>query len=424
MIINEFKAQILESLHQEKIYDVYSFLEQFCRLEKINYAWDESLLAFMPPFEQIISKNFYPDKVDFNNYYSVQVESESDILSKLYEYLHLYNFLKDNNFIYPIVNSQIKYCPAFSLDNVKYLKDIEHDIYIINRLLFDLYSFEFVPTPLLTEFIKSNYRTHVQIMENKKLLHSRILAWAAIAGIAVTTFFQTINQTKVLSSQLVQNNTRNDTTNVKITNKCDPCDSIKTKKDSTKESSENKDVFNGCPPEGKTEIERYKALNILKNRYNLPAQSDFDMKVTLDKLLQRGDDENRFSTDKAVNIQGYVFNVKSGGKETCNCNSTDKVFQDIHIELVPTENDEDPSDRVVVEVSPRLRDYTFNKLGISPTWNALKKYIKGQLVRVKGWLFYDKGHTNVAENTNPGNKSNWRGTAWEIHPITSIEIVK
>ena len=41
----------------------------------------------------------------------------------------------------------------------------------------------------------------------------------------------------------------------------------------------------------------------------------------------------------------------------------------------------------------------------------------------RGWLFFDSEHTNAAENTNPGNASNWRATAWELHPVTSFSIV-
>jgi hypothetical protein len=32
-------------------------------------------------------------------------------------------------------------------------------------------------------------------------------------------------------------------------------------------------------------------------------------------------------------------------------------------------------------------------------------------------------HVNVAENTNPGGQKTVRATCWEIHPITSLEVL-
>jgi hypothetical protein len=38
-------------------------------------------------------------------------------------------------------------------------------------------------------------------------------------------------------------------------------------------------------------------------------------------------------------------------------------------------------------------------------------------------MTFDSQHANAAENTNPGGANNWRATAWEIHPVTDIQIV-
>jgi hypothetical protein len=47
----------------------------------------------------------------------------------------------------------------------------------------------------------------------------------------------------------------------------------------------------------------------------------------------------------------------------------------------------------------------------------------GRWVRVTGWLLFDAEHANAAENTAPGRARNWRASAWEIHPITAVEVV-
>lgn len=64
------------------------------------------------------------------------------------------------------------------------------------------------------------------------------------------------------------------------------------------------------------------------------------------------------------------------------------------------------NDRVVVEVTPRLKRQIFNQLGIvSITTRNLKNAIEGRTIRVKGWLFLEE-HTENAYNTNPDNVEN------------------
>lgn len=55
---------------------------------------------------------------------------------------------------------------------------------------------------------------------------------------------------------------------------------------------------------------------------------------------------------------------------------------------------------------------------------TLRKTIKGKTVRVTGWLFFDQNHADEAENTTPGREKNWRATAWEVHPVTDIQIAE
>jgi hypothetical protein len=59
--------------------------------------------------------------------------------------------------------------------------------------------------------------------------------------------------------------------------------------------------------------------------------------------------------------------------------------------------------------------------------SALHSKYQGHKVRITGWLFFDEMHVLEADNTDQGDqkgKANWRATCWEIHPITSIEIVQ
>jgi hypothetical protein len=182
------------------------------------------------------------------------------------------------------------------------------------------------------------------------------------------------------------------------------------------------DVINNCGMEGKTKIERIKALNRKKNRYNLPSASDFNKKVTLKAMLAQGDDTNRWKETDAAELTGYVVGVSKGSVETCNCGTKDLQYQDTHIELLLDTKNHDNTRRVIVEVTPRLRMMMKDK-GIDWSTQTLKTSIGQKWIKVQGWLFFDGEHANASENTNPGGKNNWRATAWEIHPVTSIEVV-
>ena len=184
----------------------------------------------------------------------------------------------------------------------------------------------------------------------------------------------------------------------------------------------NLDNFDGCPPIGQTNNPGLEGLNRQKNRYSFPLPVDFNTMITLNSLLAPGNDENRWSVKTAVELTGYVFEVKAGGSETCNCHVNDDIHTDTHIVLVADPKKTIGSKRVIIEVTPRMR-FLMAKKGIDWSTAKLKSQLTGNWVRIKGWIFFDLEHTASAENTNPGNAKNWRATSWEVHPITSIEIV-
>ena len=185
--------------------------------------------------------------------------------------------------------------------------------------------------------------------------------------------------------------------------------------------------YHNCSMSGNAASLRIKDLNKLKNRYNLPADSDFDNSITLSTILEPGVDTARFTSDIAVTIEGYVYSVKSGGVETCNCKTNLERYKDIHIEIVQDADHTSKNERVIVELTPRLKRMIFDQLGISSiTTNNLKNTIARKRVRIQGWLFFDEEHIQNAYNTDPEDTSNdnWRATCWEVHPITSIEIIE
>jgi hypothetical protein len=83
---------------------------------------------------------------------------------------------------------------------------------------------------------------------------------------------------------------------------------------------------------------------------------------------------------------------------------------DLHIDVAKSPDDE-RSDCIVAEVTPRLR-----AKHTAWTVQALNKLAKDRtLVRMSGWLLLDQFHEDFVER-------GIRGTIWEIHPVMQIEV--
>jgi len=182
------------------------------------------------------------------------------------------------------------------------------------------------------------------------------------------------------------------------------------------------ETLDGCPLEGDASSYAVRELNRLKNRTTIPEPQQLDPAVTLAAMLEPGDDRGRWNDHHAAEITGYVWDVKVGGVETVNCRATDPQHRDTHIELVldPMNGAEDH--RVIVEVTPRIRVLAEQR-GEDWSTSALRDHFQGRWVRVRGWLLFDAEHENQSLNTAPGRPRDWRATAWELHPVTSLEVV-
>ena len=177
-----------------------------------------------------------------------------------------------------------------------------------------------------------------------------------------------------------------------------------------------------CPPEGTAREYRVMELNRLKNRTASPAPGDINNAIILAKMLEEGDDRRRWNTGDAAEIIGYVADVKVGGVETCNCKATDPEHRDTHIELVADPMHGGYTKKIIIEITPRIRALAAKK-GLDWSTRALRDKLLGRWVKVQGWMLFDFEHLNQADNTHPGGERNWRATAWEIHPVTSIEVI-
>ena len=188
-----------------------------------------------------------------------------------------------------------------------------------------------------------------------------------------------------------------------------------------------------CPATGTGGM--YGPAYIQKNRLKVPCAytpvTVADM-LALQKLpkavraLPDSDPDVQYLHDtesKAVMLEGFLAMTKDGGVEGVNCKSSTRL--DTHMEIVDNDTEDPRNNRprhVVTEVTPWFHD-------VVPEWSTnalgqLASYVGGYgastaknpptKVRIYGYLFFDEAHASGADS--------WRGTAWEIHPITKIEV--
>jgi hypothetical protein len=175
-----------------------------------------------------------------------------------------------------------------------------------------------------------------------------------------------------------------------------------------------------CPSGGIALTSRARTLHRLKNRTSVPVDADLDQRISLDELLKPGDDTTRWSIERAARIAGYVVDVAYARPEATNC--FNPCRRDIHI-LLARQKDASKNECVVLEVTPNFRDWA-TKQGLDWSEATLQGQLVGHWCEFEGWLYFDVGHTDQSENTAPGNPTNWRATAWELHPVTKFRVIQ
>lgn len=175
-----------------------------------------------------------------------------------------------------------------------------------------------------------------------------------------------------------------------------------------------------CPASGAAVTPGRRESMRLKNRDATPGPGDFDEGVSLEALLRPGEDRGRWSESRAGRVEGYVVEVVEGGMEAANCFSYRERDLHIHVAAHP---DAPRGKWLVLEVTPRTRRRAVER---GADWRAatLREELVGRRCRFEGWLLFDREHADESENTAPGARGNWRATAWELHPVTSIEVLR
>lgn len=176
-------------------------------------------------------------------------------------------------------------------------------------------------------------------------------------------------------------------------------------------------TFHGCPAGGDGGDS---TLNTFKNRTDegtwVSVQLSDLLALTWPTDIQKKNRSNWPASDQAtiaqhegapVEVEGYILDYKHEGTESTNCHSTD--YRDFHVWFGLSAS-APRSQSMVIEITPRVRD---QRTGWTDSAIAS---IKGQHVRIRGWLLFDQEHPEQLNQT--------RKTLWEIHPIIHIEVDK
>lgn len=118
-----------------------------------------------------------------------------------------------------------------------------------------------------------------------------------------------------------------------------------------------------------------------------------------------------------VAVVGYIDTVRAqgGSGEDTNCMNKGEANTDWHVAFV--EHFDDPeSTAVVVEPTPRGKQLHGAKWALSRVRRLENPRSAADSVRISGYLLFDPSHAN--------HLGRFRGTMWEIHPVTRIEIFR
>ena len=177
-----------------------------------------------------------------------------------------------------------------------------------------------------------------------------------------------------------------------------------------------------CPPQGDATKAKVKRLNEAKARLDEVSDDDVDDTVTMEGLCEPGDDRLRWQDGQGVEITAYVLEVRDGGAESSNCHSAKSSEHDTILELAPTQDAVDRAHRVYAVVSPQWRQaVTADRVDWST--GALRAHYLQRWVVLRGWMLFNFEAAGTSLHTvGLSGPELQRATAWEIHPVTSIEL--
>lgn len=113
-------------------------------------------------------------------------------------------------------------------------------------------------------------------------------------------------------------------------------------------------------------------------------------------------------------MDGYLLAAKQSGPEATNCHS--KTLRDFHV-WIGAEKPSSTVEAKAIRAHAVIVEPTPNTLSQHKTWrlHTLQQLARQDTkVRISGWVMYDPEHPDQLGKT--------RGTLWEVHPVTKIEV--
>jgi hypothetical protein len=179
--------------------------------------------------------------------------------------------------------------------------------------------------------------------------------------------------------------------------------------------------------------------NVANNRVTVPCAFEImtgDDVLDLNSLpknvrtLDQNDPRLQYLEDleaRPLRLDGFLSMVKRSEKESTNCDDPDR--RDTHMDVIDTDVG-DPKDRrnkiVYAEIAPWFSEAHTNWIH-TQLWqhakyrgrynDSVENDHPSAAVKIYGWLFFDNWHGG------DGTIGTSRGTAWEVHPITRIEVL-
>ena len=176
-----------------------------------------------------------------------------------------------------------------------------------------------------------------------------------------------------------------------------------------------------CPPQGDATKPSLQQLNEAKARLDEVSDDDVDDTVTMESLSEPGDDSMRWENGQGAEITAYVIEVRDGGPSSSNCHSSQSADHDTILELGPTADALDHAHHFYAVVTPQLRRAAAADR-VDWSTGALRAHYLQRWVIVRGWLLFNPEAAARSLHTGTLGATFTRMSAWEIHPVTSLEL--
>jgi hypothetical protein len=149
-----------------------------------------------------------------------------------------------------------------------------------------------------------------------------------------------------------------------------------------------------------------------------PTDDEIDETVTLAALVEPGDDSLRW-TGSGAEIEGFVIDVHPP-RPAGSCPAPGADAETV-LELTTDPNVLDPAHRFSAIVTTGVRQQ-MAPAGKDWRRRMLQARYLRRNVRIRGWLEFARKQAPCAVNTAAFGAAATRATAWQIRPVTSIEL--